>query len=152
MGRISGFFLGIIGLVLPSFLIHKTVFSYEGPFSVISSQGFFYEILYSNDRYGFNGIRVQWLNTEWFTVNYWKGNIELYLYIISFALTIIGLIVILKSKKGDAYLILAGGVSLLALLVVLYTNLPEKTIISNQYPIPLGAIFLILGGLMELKE
>ena len=152
MGRISGLFLGVLGLILPSFLIHKTVHSIEGPFSVISSQGFFYEIFYSNDLFGFNGIRMQWLNTEWFTVDYWNGNIELYLYIISFALTITGLIAILKSKKGGAYLILAGGVSLLALLLVMYSNLPGSNYISNRYPIPLGAIFLILGGLMELKE
>lgn len=152
MRRISGLFLGVIGLILPSFIIHKTVHSIEGPYNVITSQGFFYEIFYSNDHFGFNGIRMQWLNTEWFTVEYWNGNIELYLYTLSFALTITGLIVLLKSKKGGAYLILAGEFSLLALLLVIYTKLMGSNYISNRYPIPLGAIFLILGGLMALKE
>ena len=153
MGRSNGIFLGILGLILPGFLFYMSYETIEGPASLLSFQGFFYVVHYSRDPFGGDQIKLQWISREWLTANHWGGNLAFYLYMTSLILVVLSLFVIWGSVRGGALLFLVAGLANLGLLLFMYSNLENfYSIVGRPYPIPVGAILLLLAGLVAIRE
>jgi len=155
MGRGAGFFLGVLGLILPGFLFYIPYETIEGPASLFSFQGFFYAVQYSRDPLRGDSIHLQWINREWVTATHWGGNLVFYLYLASLALVVLSLFVIWGSVRGGVLLLLVAGLANLGLLLIMYSNLEKiyiYSLVGRPYPIPVGAILLLLAGLVAMRE
>ena len=96
MGRASVFRLGLLGLLLPGFFLYVS----DDSNSVLFFQGFFYDYIS-----GGSGSGLHWFTTSWFQSNYFGSQFGLYLYLASFALAVLGLIVVLGSTKNGGILL-----------------------------------------------
>lgn len=154
MGRSSGLTFGLLGIILPGYLIYSKIkFEFLGEYisrTIISisitGQGFFYRIIYSNNWGG--ALYIWWLKSPY------GGNPELYIFLVRFGLAILGFLAYFRNSKEGAYLLLLAGITNLAVLLLTYSNIAEQSLQyeATVYPIPVGAIFLLLAGLLGLRD
>ncbi len=142
MGRGAGIFLGLLGLILPGFVLYL-----DSVETILFGQGFFYSLIYALDGAETN---LQWISSDWLKPAIWGGDIEFYVYLASFALAVLGLLVMLGSSKGGAILFLLAGLATLGLTILTYSDYNVGTI--TVYPIPIGAIFLLLAGIVGARD
>ena len=106
MGRSSGLTLGLLGIILPGYLLYAKV-KLLGGIESITGQGFFYRIVYSITQ---KKTTLSWISGDWMNAQRWGGNTEFYLFLASLGLAVLGYILFLADAKGGAYLILIGGI------------------------------------------
>lgn len=153
MGRNAGFFLGLLGLILPGYLFYMQYQRFSATNTFLIAQGFFYTLGYLRDPTGGDEIYLRWISSEWLTPENWGGNTEFYLYLASFALAVLGLLVILGSGRGGAFSFLLAGLANLGLLLLVYSNLVDySSLATRPYPIPVGAIFLLLACIVGMRD
>ncbi len=160
MGRGSGIILGLLGVLLPGYLLYVTWDFLGMTITGFLCQGFFYGFNLARNPSGTTETTLRWIHED--PIQFWKpeywgdpGNLELYLYLAGFALAVLGLILMLGGgAKGGAYLFLLAGLVNLGLMIVIYNNLEAVFQLPNisGYPIPVGSIFLILAGLVGRNE
>lgn len=148
MGRGSGFFLGLLGLILPGSILYLQ----WDNFTELYMEGLFYFV-----GYYLSGQETElwWISNDWLKPKCWGGNIGLSLYLATFALTVLGLLVILKSARGGSILFLLAGVASLGGMIAVFSNIDSSLQITNlttNYPIPIGAIFLLLAGFVGRRD
>ena len=125
MGRGSGIILGLLGVLLPGYLFYVTWDIFGLTLTGFLSQGFFYKFNLERAPGGSNETNLEWITRDWIKPETWgdPGNLELYLYLGSFALAVLGLILMLGGgTKGGAYLFILAGLVNIGLLIINYTN------------------------------
>jgi len=142
MGRGAGIILGLMGLILPGFLLYK-----QSTETILFGQGFFYKLIYALEG---SETSLSWISNDWLKPAIWGGDIEFYVYLASFALAVLGLLVMLGSSKGGAILFLLAGLATLGLTILTYSIHNVGTI--TVYPIPVGAILLLLAGIVGVRD
>ena len=130
MGRASVFWLGLLSLLLPGFFLYLS----DDTTSVLVFQGFFYDYISSGSGSGFH-----WLTISWLQSNYFGSPLALYLFLASFALTVLGLIIVLRSTKYGGILFLLAGLSNLGLMLLFSPTLEDISGSLSVFPLPLGA-------------
>lgn len=153
MGRGSAIVLGLLGLILPGFFFYLK-WEFLVTATIYIFQGFFYRFTYTQPTTGDAQTTLDWISQEWLKPEPWGGDIEFYLYLASFGLAVLGFIVLLANTRAGGFLLLLGGLVNLGLLFLMYSNIEailELTGISG-YPIPVGAIILIIAGIIGMRE
>jgi len=150
MGRSSGLTLGLLGIILPGYLLYVKV-KLLGGIESITGQGFLYRLVYSITQ---KKTTLNWISGDWLKPQHWGGNTELYIFLASFGLAVLGFLVFLGNSKGGAYLLILAGLANLGLLLLRYSNIEEIFQLpgATGYPIPVGAIFLLLAGLLGSRD
>lgn len=152
MGRTASGTLGVLGIILPGYLLYLKYKLFGTITTSLVFHGFIYRFSYR--------IRpsvtttLWWIDGEWLKPEWWGGNTELYCYLASFGLAVLGLLVFLGNPKGGSYLFLLAGLVNIGLLLLVYSNIEEFFQLPNAagYPIPVGAIFLLLAGLLGRRD
>ena len=153
MGRGAGFFLGLLGIIVPGFLFYIK-WEFLVVFTSMIFQGFFYRFFYTSSASGETSTELILFDNEWLQPEPWGGNTEFYLYLAGFALAVLGIIVILASTRGGAFLLVLAGLANLGLMILMYSNIEAIFELSgvSGYPIPVGAIILILAGFFGMRD
>jgi len=177
MGRRAGFVLGLLGFLLPGYLFYIIAEVIFRNITILYIQGLFYFFRYERFPNGRTETELELITRDWFSADKWGSNTEFYLYLASFTLALLGLIVVIfRHENGGALFILLAGILSLALMSIqsstpleflailtlrcnpvvglgLYTKFwLIQYIPTTIYPIPVGAIFLILSGFFGRKS
>jgi len=154
MRRDIGFVLGLTGLILPGFLFYGGP-KYGGAVQILVNQGFFYSLIYERVLFIKRGrVIVQRLSSEWLHPEHWGGYTAFALYLASFGLVVLGLLVMRWRTRDGAFLLLVAGLATLGWMLTMYSNfrviygIPKEAI----SPIPVGALVLLGAGLAGLRE
>ncbi|MFQ5821218.1 MAG: hypothetical protein ACE5I5_14630 [Candidatus Heimdallarchaeota archaeon] len=154
MGRGTAIVLGFLGLILPGFLFYINLeFLITTIFYIF--QGFFYKFTYTQPETGDTQTTLEWISQDWLKPDQWGGDIEFYVYLASFGLAVLGFIVLLANARAGGFLLLLGGLANLGLLFLMYSNMAtifELPITITGYPIPVGAIILIITGIIGIRD
>ncbi len=147
MGRKAGFWLGILGFVLPGFFQYITY----GTTTLLQFQGYFYDISYGTTSGGRN-LGISYINRQWVSLELFPSLLENYLFLASMAIAVLGLIIILGSAKKGSILLLVAGFTNLGLMLI--KDFPTEGIIDpvSIMPIPIGASVLILAGFLGFRD
>lgn len=153
MGRSAAIVLGLLGLILPCFLFYLE-WEFLVTVTIYIFQGFFYRFTYEQPATGDTKTTLEWISQDWLKPEPWGGDIEFYLYLASFGLAVLGFIVLLANARAGGFLLLLGGLANLGLLYLMYTNIEAifKLPGVSGYPIPVGAIILIIAGIIGMRE
>ena len=127
MRRIVGLLLGWLGLIVPGFLVHLQIPKLFCPVgeveSIILIQGFFYTFAQIKWWGGITVTGSQGLNSQWLSPKYWGGSVALFLFLVSFGLITLSLIVSLISPRKGSYLMLLAGITSFGFMMIVYTNI-----------------------------
>jgi len=143
MGRASVFRLGLLGLILPGFIIYLS----DGTITVFFFQGFFYNYISNSG----GGSGFHWLTTSWFQSNYFGSSLALYLYLASFALAVLGLIVVIGSTYRGGILFFLAGLANLGFMLLFTPVIENISGPLSIFPLPVGAAVLLLTGFIGIK-
>ena len=153
MGRNAGFVLGVVGLILPEFLFYGPTM-HGGLYVNRIAQGLFYSLVYQRTLAG-SDLELRWVNREWFTPFHWWGHMVFTLYLVSFGLGVLGLLIIRRRTREGAFLLLVAGLAAVGWMLTMYPHVWILFKISKTYsfsPIPVGALVLLGAGLVGLKD
>jgi hypothetical protein len=146
MGRSDGFRFGLLGLILPGFLLYIS----DGTTTVLFFQGFFYDFLYHLS--SGNSSVLNWISSNWFQTDFFETSLISYLYLASFALTILGLVIILINAKGGSLIFLLAGLSDLGLMLLHSPAIEGFTGSLSIFPLPIGAAILLLAAFVGYRD
>ena len=147
MGRKAGFWLGLLGFVLPGFFQYVT---YDTT-TILRFQGFFYDIVYGTTSGGRN-LGISYINRQWISLEHFPSLLENYLFLASMAIAVLGLIIILGSRKKGSIVLLIAGITNICLMLIKDFPINGGSDPVSIIPIPVGAIILILAGFLGLRD
>ncbi len=147
MGRKAGFWLGLLGFVLPGFFLYVTY----GTTTILRFQAFFYDISYGKTAGG-SDTGISYINKQWFSLEHFPSLLENYLFLASMAIAALGLIVILGSVKKGSIVLLVAGITNIGLMLIRDFPINGGSDPVSIIPIPVGAIILVLAGFLGLRD